>query len=310
MRFDWQTQEFGNVTFSSIKINTTSGEFEVSQPDYYGKLQNLWKEPTITEARYLGANLSWIRHSRPEISCVVARASEVTERNIEKSEIDGINKIVTHLQNTPAFVLRYRKSDVYSPAISAYGDASFPGNKDLASQLGMVIFLSDRYGNFNLIYYGSYKDRRATRAILAGKIHAFGTAFDFSCLLEHELPLILGTKIPIHMLTDSKLLFDLVTKTSHTTEKRLMIDIACIRDAFRLGYIDNVPHIHSEHNIVDSFTKMKTGTLKKICESAKLERPIPQWIIKRRTTPEIEDKEELAILYDEVQWRMRILTQL
>lgn len=53
-----QEREFRNVTFSGIRTNTTSEGFEVSQPEYYGKLQKLGKEPTITEVSSLRAKLS------------------------------------------------------------------------------------------------------------------------------------------------------------------------------------------------------------------------------------------------------------
>lgn len=96
-----------------------------------------------------------------------------------------------------------------------------------------------------------------TKAILAGENYAFGTVFDFLYLLQHDLRLILGGNVQIRMFIDSKLLSDLVTKTSYTAYKRLMIYITCIRDHFKLGDIDEVGHTLSEHNPADSFTKLR-----------------------------------------------------
>lgn len=89
------------------------------------------------------------------MSCAIAHTSQVTEWNMEKSDMDWINKIVKHLQKAPSFVLHYRILDIDSLTISTYADASFAGNKDLTLQLGMVVFLSARYRNCNLIHYGS-----------------------------------------------------------------------------------------------------------------------------------------------------------
>lgn len=83
------------------------------------------------------------------------------------------------------------------------------------------------------------------------------------------------------MCTDSKSLIDLVTKTSHTAEKCLLIYIACIRDALKLGYIDNITHILSEHNPVDILTKLKPGMLEKTIKKGRRDHPVQQWIIRR-----------------------------
>lgn len=99
------------------------------------------------------------------------------------------------------------------------------------------------------------------------------------------------------MFTDSKSLFDLVTKTSYTAEKRLMIDITCISDALKLGDIDNIGHISSEHNPADFFTKLKAGILQEIKHRI-LHHPVQQWIIikdsgtKRETKTTEATKEE------------------
>ena len=102
--------------------------------------------------------------------------------------------------------------------MAAYADASFAGNKYFTSQLGMVIFLADSTGVCNLIHYGSYKEKRVTKSILAREIHAFGTAFDFAFILQHDIGAILSRLIPIHVFTDSKNLLDLITKASYTAK--------------------------------------------------------------------------------------------
>lgn len=110
----------------------------------------------------------------------------------------------------------------------------------------------------------------------------FGTALDFAYLLQHELQDILGKKVPTKMFTDSKSLFDLVTNTSYTAEKYLMIDVTCIRDEFKLGDIDDIGHILSQHNAAESSRKVSAGTLHTIMETGSLSHPVQPWIIEKK----------------------------
>ena len=58
------------------------------------------------------------------------------------------------------------------------------------------------------------------------------------------------------MITDSKLLVDVITGNNYTTEKRLMVDIASIREAYNDHIISNIALIRSEHNAADAMTKV------------------------------------------------------
>ena len=54
---------------------------------------------------------------------------------------------------------------------------------------------------------------------------AFADAFDMTFAITKDMKLMINHPLPIVMLTDSLFLFDLITKTTVTTEKRFMIDI-------------------------------------------------------------------------------------
>jgi hypothetical protein len=61
---------------------------------------------------------------------------------------------------------------------------------------------------------------------------SFSDAFDQSFIIKHaDLQRMLGREIPLLMLTDSKFLFDVKTGNKYTTEKRLLTDIASIRES-------------------------------------------------------------------------------
>lgn len=57
------------------------------------------------------------------------------------------------------------------------------------------------------------------------------------------------------IITDSKSLFDTITKLSSVSEKRLSIDIAALREAYIIQDMKNFAHVSSKYNIVDVLIK-------------------------------------------------------
>ncbi len=149
------------------------------------------------------------------------------------------------------------KLDLASMQIVGYSDASFANNEDLTSQLGFIVILKDKFDKASIIHYGSWKCHRVTRSVLGAEIYAFSHCLDFTLALANDLFLILGRKVKTLMFTDSKCLFDTITKLTSISEKRLLIDVAAIREMYTSGDLSNVAHISSRHNLANVFTKNK-----------------------------------------------------
>eukprot|EP00180_Rhodochaete_pulchella_P000372 Plantae.Rhodophyta-Rhodochaete_pulchella.ctg12617.p2 GENE.Plantae.Rhodophyta-Rhodochaete_pulchella.ctg12617~~Plantae.Rhodophyta-Rhodochaete_pulchella.ctg12617.p2 ORF type:complete len:137 (-),score=21.90 Plantae.Rhodophyta-Rhodochaete_pulchella.ctg12617:1933-2343(-) len=90
---------------------------------------------------------------------------------------------------------------------------------------------------------------------MAGETYAFADGFDSSFMIRYDLELILKQEIPLTMLTDSKQVFDVITKASHPTERRLLIDIAAAREVYNRNEISNVGLVSSKDNLADGLTK-------------------------------------------------------
>ena len=167
-------------------------------------------------------------------------------------------------------------------------------NEDKSSQLGYFIFLSDKSKYCQPIFWSSYKSKRVTRSVLGSEVMAFADAFDMAYTIKYDLQIMLNKIIPISMLTDSKSLFDVLTSSSTTTEKRLMIDLQTVQDSYNKNEITDVAHIRSIYNISDALTKVKKESiLLDTLRTSKLSHPVEQWII-RDNLNTVEQKEEVS----------------
>ena len=85
------------------------------------------------------------------------------------------------------------------------------------------------------------------------------------------------------MITDSKLLVDVITGNNYTTEKRLIVDIASIREAYSDHIISNITLIRSEHNAADAMTNVTQNTaLQEILHTNRVSHPLEQYVIDTR----------------------------
>ena len=113
---------------------------------------------------------------------------------------------------------------------------------------------------------------------MAAETLAFSNAFDNVLIIKHDLERMIG---PVHllMLTYSKALFDVLTRTRYTTERRLMVDIAAAREAYHEWIISNIGLIRSEFNIADGLTKAGPNeALRKFLITHCLDHPIEQYV--------------------------------
>ena len=109
--------------------------------------------------------------------------------------------------------------------VVGYSDAAFANSEDLSSQLGRIILLMDGTDASVPILFKIYKSRRVTRSVLSGEVIGFADLFDDAFSIRHRLEQGLRRGVPMHQLTDSKSLFDIIKKGSRTSEKRIMVDL-------------------------------------------------------------------------------------
>jgi hypothetical protein len=90
--------------------------------------------------------------------------------------------------------------------------------------------LVDGKNNANIVHYASRRCTRVTRSVLAAELYALVLGFDHSVLEREICTEILERTVSIDGMIDSQTLFDIVTRLSSLTEKRLGIDYTPYRN--------------------------------------------------------------------------------
>lgn len=283
-RFESKEKEWDKFRFAGVYIETLQDGFIIHQKNYIDRLKNLDKKSTFDDFRSARARLAWLIHTRPEICVNVSMMAQVTEDTFDAKHTRLYNRTLKDLKATSDTGLRMKKLDKSSLHIKVFSDSSFANNRDLSSQLGYIILLCDKFKNCNILHFSSHKSRRVVRSVLGAETYAFADAFDYAHALKHDLESILDQKIPLQMLTDSKSLFDVLTKCSSTIEKRLMIDLQVVRQAYETHLISDLGFIRTEHNPADGLTKIGTcQALRKLIATNKCDQDIDTWVLRNDT---------------------------
>lgn len=164
--------------------------------------------------------------------------------------------------------LKHQSLDRRSLHMRVYSDASFTSKEDLSSQIGYIILLCDKTGEFNLLNYASRKFERVVQSIMSGELCAFTDSFDATFLLAADLRRMLKLDIPTNMMTDSKQVFEVISRGKRPAEKRLAIDSTVAREAYVSFEIGRVGLTRGEDYPADVFNKMKCNdALRKLLDT-------------------------------------------
>jgi len=120
-------------------------------------------------------------------------------------------------------VLSLKPLERASLHLRVFADAPLHSSNDMSSQLGYTVLLCDAEDECLVLTYSSRKARRIVRSIMAGEVYAFADAFDAAYIIKHYQELVYNQLLHLVMLTDSKQTFDVITRATNTTERRLII---------------------------------------------------------------------------------------
>jgi hypothetical protein len=182
-------------------------------------------------------------------------------------------------------------------------DAAFANTIDFHSQIDYVICLTDDV-YIDLIHWSSIKCKRVIKNVLAAELYAMINDFDVETIIKSIIKRMLHIFLSLILFTDSKSLFDCVIKLKTTSEKRLMIDLMCLKQSYERRKIAKIKWIDENINLADAMTKSKLcNVLIKLIDINIIELKITEWV--ERTTKHSDDQNSDD---DQKSWRSKSLT--
>jgi tryptophanyl-tRNA synthetase len=103
--------------------------------------------------------------------------------------------------------------------------------------------------------------------------------FDIRASVKSTIDKVLRIDLPLILCTDSKSLYKCLVKLGTTQEKRLIIDVMCLRQAYKRREIAQVKWIEGTTNPADSMTKSKpSNALKLLLDTNKVQMKVQEWV--------------------------------
>ena len=232
----------------------------IDQSNYSKRLKSLSLGPSFHDFRSIRQKLLWLSHTRPDIAFPVNKTTQINKEHFNMESIRNVNCIIKHVHKYPTRGILQQKLDKSTMHLRVYADGSFADNIDMRTQLGLFVLMVDGNDRCNILNYRSYKSKSVAQSVLGGELYAIADVF-YALAIREDLSSILMMELPVKVFTDSKSLFDAISKNAIMTEKSLIVDVPGRRESYIVHKISDIGWIRSKHNPVDALTKWKQNTV-------------------------------------------------
>lgn len=229
-----------SIKFNGAIISCDHCSYTITQTEHIENLNpldiNNGSAADFVAERARGAYIAAV--CRPDVTYAFSVASQIAQPEVKDSKI--LNKATDLMIQTKTQKLRFVPLDLNSIFMAVFADAGFATNRDSSSQLGFIITSKDAHDSANIIHYGSIKSKCVTRSVLADELFAMVHGLDVSPTIRLMLNDTLDHVIPLRVYTDSRSLYDCLTRINQTAEKRLRIDLRMLRQSYERRKITEV----------------------------------------------------------------------
>jgi hypothetical protein len=264
-----QERQCANLKLVALKsIDLTSSRGDVRQA--------VTPKDQYVAQRARGAYIATV--CQPEAAFDLSFAAQVI--NPKEENAKQLNKRLQWQIDNSARGLRFVRLNKHSLRLVVFTDSSFANNHDFSSQIGFVIALVDNENKANIIHWSSIKCKRVTRSVLASELYGMAHGFDVGATIKSTVEKILQIDVlPLVLCTDSKSLYDCLVKLGTTQEKRLMVDLMCLRQSYERREIAEVKWIDGSTNPADAMTKSKPcQALRDLINTNTIQLEVTEWV--------------------------------
>ena len=232
-------QGLGCIQLSQSKYVNSLAASSLSVERKLNKDQPLNKEEHSLYRRFVG-QLNWVsRHTRPDI---VFDVMELSMRLTSPCVHDYCRAVKTlkKLQNSEVGVVFPDIGSFDEWRLLVLSDAAFANLSDGVSSAGGYLILLVGIENRCLpVCWKANKIKRKVNSTLAAECLALKEAIDHCLLIRNLLKDMLGScfELPIAAWTDNRNTFISIKTTTQVDDKRLRIDIACIKDSIMNDHV-------------------------------------------------------------------------
>ncbi len=199
---------------------------------------------------------------------------------LKEEDAKRLNKRLQWQLNHSIRELKFVRLNIISSSLQLmiFIDVSF-ANVNLHFQIDYVICLVNDQLKANIIHWFFTKCKKVIRSVLAAELYAMTNEFDSDSIIKSIVERILNISLLMILLTDSRSLYDCLVKLSITSEKRLMIDLMCLRQSYKRKKITKIRWIDDSNNLVDVMTKINScQTLDKLIDTNVIDLKISEWV--------------------------------
>ena len=260
----------GTFKHLGLMMNQNRNSVKVSQHKYCQEIEPIeikkhrscLRDSELTreekyDLRSLGGQLLWAStQTRPDLSFLACQLANVG-RNPTVKQLHEANKAVRKMKNDKVEI-KYPKlnGSPHNLKVICFSDASYAALDGGASQGGHIVFLSDGNENVAPILWSSKKLDRITKSPIASETLALCEGADSAYLVASMIQeiFILPQLPKIICYIDNASLFETLKTSRSTSDRRLRVDIARLRDMTEKEEIE-VRWVPGCNQIADPLTK-------------------------------------------------------
>ena len=265
-----------DFSYVGFHIKQDAHSITLDQSEYVKKLDRpsiepqrmLEKDSELTPKEYtlfrsIVGSMNWLAHgTRPDILFDLIDLS----MKFNKATVEDLCRAMKVLRklNDLSSIVKYPSLnlDVRQWKIIAFTDAALHNLSDkVGSTAGRVVFLRDKNDVCCTLSWKSNKIKRVVRSTLAAEALSLQEGIEESLYLQSLIEELINIRVPISAYTDNQDTIDSINSTKLVADKRLIIDIAAIKEELTEKLIDSIVWVPDKQQLANCLTKKGASNL-------------------------------------------------